>query len=60
MPMTLDMITKYYDKRDKSRNRVYYNTADELFKAKGRFEYVGKPIQPSWLGIKNIEIYILL
>lgn len=53
--MALDMITKYYDKRKKPKEREYYNTIDGLFIAVGRDEYVGKYIIPSWLGIKNIS-----
>lgn len=52
----MDMVTKYYDKREPSKERKYYNTPDDLFIAKGRLEYVGKRIVPSWMGIKNIEI----
>lgn len=52
----LDMVTKYYDKRDPLKERKYYNTPDELFRAKGRPEYVGKYIIPSWMENKNIEI----
>lgn len=49
------MVTKYYDKKDMSKNRKYYATLNELFIEKGRMELVGKNIIPSWLGIKNIE-----
>jgi hypothetical protein len=52
----LDMITKYYDKREPHKGRKYYDSTDELFKAKGRTEYVGRAVIPSWLGIKDIEI----
>ena len=52
----LDMITKYYDKREPRKNRKYYDTTDDLFKAKGRTEYVGRAVIPSWLGSKDIEV----
>lgn len=52
----LDMITKYYDKRESSKGRKYYNTVDELLIAKERFELVGRHIQPSWLGVKDISV----
>lgn len=51
-----DSVTKYYDKRESSKERKYYDSTDALFKAKGRFEYVGKFVSPSWLGIKNIDV----
>lgn len=54
--MAKDMITKYYDKRE--HPRIYYITLDEIFIAKGRIEYVGRWIFPSWLGSKNIEIEV--
>lgn len=54
--MYLDMKTIFYDKRDNSKSRRYYDNIDELYKDKGRLEYVGKYIIPEWLGIKNIEI----
>lgn len=52
----LDMVTKYYDKREPYNKRKYYNTPDELFIVKERFELVGKCIIPSWMSSKNIEI----
>lgn len=51
-----DSVTKYYDKREPSKERKYYDTPDALFEVKGRFEYVGKCVCPSWLGIKNIDV----
>lgn len=54
MSYALDMITRYYDKRDPSKTRTYYTHPDDLFKAKNRLELIGKCITPSWLGIKNI------
>lgn len=56
--MAKDVIIKYYDIRESYKKRKYYNTLDELFIAKGRFEYVGRSIHPSWLGIKDIEIEV--
>lgn len=56
--MAKDMITKYYNKRTPFRQRKYYNTLDELFIAEGRYELVGKCIQPSWLGIKDITVEV--
>lgn len=53
--MAKDMTIKYYDKRDTIKDRKYYNNIDEIFKDKGRFEYLGKHIILSWLGIKNVE-----
>ena len=50
------MATKYYDKREPYKKRKYYNSPDELFLAKGRTEYVGKYIYPSWMDSKNIEV----
>lgn len=52
----LDAITKYYDKRDSAKNRIYFDSPDDLFKAKGRIELVGKYACPSWLGIRSIEV----
>ena len=51
-----DCVTKCYDKREPSKGRKYYDTTDSLFEAKGLYEYVGKCIIPSWLGIKNIGV----
>lgn len=56
MSVYMDMITKYYDKRDSRNDRKYYDSTDDLFKAKGRTEYVGRAVIPQWLGIKNIEV----
>jgi len=52
--MAMDMATKYYDKRESSKDRKYYSTLDEMLIDKGRSELVGKNITPSWLGVKNI------
>jgi hypothetical protein len=51
-----DAVTKYYDKREPAKERKHFNTKDELFAAKGRKEYVGKSIIPSWLGLKTIDV----
>lgn len=53
--MALDVKTKYYNKRKKGKDRIFYNTVDELFIAEGRYEYIGKLVIPSWLGIQDIE-----
>lgn len=52
----MDMITLYYDKRDKGKFRAYFKSLDELFIHKQRYELVGMSIIPSWLGVKNVEI----
>ena len=51
-----DCETLYYNKRKPQRQRTYYKNLDDLFKSEGRFEYIGKKMFPSWLGIKNITI----
>lgn len=56
--MARDLIIKYYDKREPYKKRKYYNSTDELYKAKGRFEYIGRYVSASWLGIKDFEIDI--
>ena len=52
-----DCETLYYNKRKPSRKRVYHKNLDDLFKSKGRLEYVGKKIIPSWIGIKNGTVF---
>lgn len=46
----------YYNKRKSPKQRTYHKNIDDLFKSEGRFEYVGKKIIPSWLGIKNVTV----
>lgn len=52
----LDCETLYYDKRESSKHRKYFKNVDDLFKFEGRFEFIGKKVIPSWLGIKNVSV----
>jgi hypothetical protein len=51
-----DSVTLYYDKREPRNRRQYFNSADELYTAKGRTEYIGRGVIASWLGIKNVDV----
>lgn len=51
-----DCETLYYNKRKPLKKRTYHKNIDDLFKSEGRFEYVGKKIIPSSLGIRNVTI----
>ncbi len=51
-----DSVTLYYDKREPRNRRQYFNSADELYAAKGRTEYIGRGVIASWLGIKNVDV----
>lgn len=54
----LDLKTFFFDKRDKAKERQYYENKDDLFRAKGRFEYIGTGIIPSWLDAKHVTITV--
>jgi hypothetical protein len=51
-----DCATLYYDKREPREKRRYFESADELYKAKEMTEYIGRYIIPSWLGIKSVDV----
>ena len=56
--MVKDCITKYYDRREPSKHRKYYNSLDELLIAKGLSEIVGRYIIPSWADNKTVDVYV--